>query len=153
QSIADLKVREAKAAAAELKRAEFAYANAKTRLDFADRVLQRPASEKAMESAVAAKSTAAAKLKEAEEALEAAKRSKITKEEEAAAATAAFREADRLKRATADIAATWTRRLSPLSVFISRKSQRLYIRQAYTKVFDVPIKIRDPQKPIGTHLY
>ncbi len=45
------------------------------------------------------------------------------------------------------------RRAAPVSVFISRKDQKLYVRQANEPVFDLPIKIQDPQQPIGTHLY
>ena len=46
-----------------------------------------------------------------------------------------------------------TGRLAPLSVFVSRKTQRLYIRQGQVKVFDVPVTIREPEKPLGTHLF
>ena len=42
---------------------------------------------------------------------------------------------------------------SPVSVFISRKTQRLYIRQGYLPVFEGPITIRDADKPIGTFVY
>jgi lipoprotein-anchoring transpeptidase ErfK/SrfK len=41
----------------------------------------------------------------------------------------------------------------PVSVFISRKTARLYVRQAFEPLFDVPVTIRDPDVPLGTHLY
>jgi L,D-transpeptidase catalytic domain len=41
----------------------------------------------------------------------------------------------------------------PVSVFISRKTGRLYVRQAFEPLFDVPVTIRDPDVPLGTHLY
>ena len=52
----------------------------------------------------------------------------------------------------------------PVQVYISRATQKLYVRRATHKpwpdggeVFDatieVPIKIRDPDKPIGTHVF
>ena len=44
-------------------------------------------------------------------------------------------------------------KLAPVSVFISRKTQRLYVRQAYRPVFESPVTIRDPDAPIGTFLY
>lgn len=47
----------------------------------------------------------------------------------------------------------WNRRTEPVSVFISRKTGRLYVRQSFNKVFDVPVTIRNPDKPIGTHQY
>ena len=65
----------------------------------------------------------------------------------------AFKDADSARRAAADAAKAWERRLAPLSVFISRKTQRLYIRQGHIKVFDVPVTIREPEKPLGTHVY
>ncbi len=153
QSAADVKVRLAKAAALELRKSEIAVANARSRLEFAERILQRASGEKSLEEATIAKTTAQAKLKDAGEALEAAKRTKSTRDEESAASLAALREADHGERAAAAAVKSWNRKLAPLSIFISRKAQRLYVYQAYTKVFDVPIAIRDPQKPIGTHLY
>ncbi len=45
------------------------------------------------------------------------------------------------------------RRTSPVSVFVSRKDQKLYVRQGMEPVFDVPVKILNPQQPIGTHVY
>lgn len=45
------------------------------------------------------------------------------------------------------------RRLKPISVYISRQEQRLYVRQSFEPVMDVPIVVRDAEKPIGTHLY
>lgn len=44
-------------------------------------------------------------------------------------------------------------RSRPVSVFISAKTQRLYVRQALQPLFDVPVSIRDPKRPIGTHVF
>jgi len=43
--------------------------------------------------------------------------------------------------------------MSLVSVFISRQTQRLYVRQAFQPIFDTPIVIKDADKPIGTHIY
>src|SRR5262249_14977798 len=55
--------------------------------------------------------------------------------------------------------------LEPVSVYISRSTQKLYVRRNTHKpapdgggeVFDtsieVPVTIRDPNKPIGTHIF
>ena len=43
--------------------------------------------------------------------------------------------------------------MKPISVFISRQTQRLYVRQAFEPVFDVPVTIKDVERPIGTHFY
>jgi hypothetical protein len=43
--------------------------------------------------------------------------------------------------------------LEPASVLISRKTQRLYVRQGFEPVLDVPVTILDPDRPIGTHIF
>ena len=41
----------------------------------------------------------------------------------------------------------------PVSVFISRKEAKLYVRQGMEPLFDTPVTIKDADKPIGTHVY
>ena len=41
----------------------------------------------------------------------------------------------------------------PISVFISRKERKLYVRQAMTPVFETLIGIADDSKPFGTHVF
>jgi hypothetical protein len=38
-------------------------------------------------------------------------------------------------------------------VLISRKTQRLYVRQDFEPVLDVAVTIQDPDRPIGTHVF
>ena len=38
-------------------------------------------------------------------------------------------------------------------MFISRKTQRFYVRQGYVPVFEGPITIQDPEKPVGTYVF
>jgi hypothetical protein len=45
------------------------------------------------------------------------------------------------------------RRPGAVSVFVSRKDSKLYIRQAAETLFDTPIAIRDPHEPLGTHVF
>jgi hypothetical protein len=40
-----------------------------------------------------------------------------------------------------------------ISVFVSRKLSRLYVRQGFTPLFDVPVKILNPEEPLGTHVF
>ena len=40
-----------------------------------------------------------------------------------------------------------------MSVFISRKTQRLYVRQNYVPVYEAPVTIRDPDTPIGSYVF
>jgi hypothetical protein len=41
----------------------------------------------------------------------------------------------------------------PISVFVSRKLSRLFVRQGFTPLFDVPVKIQNPEEPLGTHVF
>jgi hypothetical protein len=61
---------------------------------------------------------------------------------------------DAVKGGRAAAEARETPRMSePVSVFISRKAGRLYVRQGYEPIFDAPVTIHEPDTPIGTHLY
>ena len=44
------------------------------------------------------------------------------------------------------------RLLAPVSLLISRKDQRIYMRQDLIPVFDAPVVVKDPQAPLGDHL-
>jgi hypothetical protein len=52
-----------------------------------------------------------------------------------------------------DAASEAKRRTLPISVFVSRKTQRFYIRQGYVPLFEGPITIRDPDKSIGSYVF
>ncbi|MFO1104172.1 MAG: L,D-transpeptidase family protein [Methylocystis sp.] len=45
------------------------------------------------------------------------------------------------------------RRAAPISMLISKKEGRIYVRQGLAPLFDAPIDIRDPKTPLGSHLY
>ncbi|MBO0716810.1 MAG: L,D-transpeptidase, partial [Rhizobiales bacterium] len=53
----------------------------------------------------------------------------------------------------ADLAKVAVAKKIPISIFISRKRQRLYIRQDFTPLFDVPVTIAEPESPLGTHVF
>ena len=40
-----------------------------------------------------------------------------------------------------------------VAIFVSRKDKKLYVRQGFTPLFDAPIEITDPDKPLGTHVF
>ncbi len=153
QSAVAAKSKVASIANFELRKADGALANAKARVEALDRQIARLKSEEAIKEATSAKMGAEQTLKEAEDRAAAARQVKAEKEAEAVSAIKAFKEAENSRKAAADAVKIWNRRLEPISVFISRKTNRLYVRQGYIKVFDVPVTIRDPQKPLGTHLY
>jgi hypothetical protein len=43
--------------------------------------------------------------------------------------------------------------LEPVSIFISRATQRLYVRRGFGANVEVPVTIRNSDKPIGTHVF
>jgi len=45
------------------------------------------------------------------------------------------------------------RRSKAVSVFVSKKEGRVFVRQDWKKVFDAPVTIRDEERPLGTHVY
>jgi lipoprotein-anchoring transpeptidase ErfK/SrfK len=45
------------------------------------------------------------------------------------------------------------RNAGPVTVFVSRRDSKLYVRQAMTPLFDMPVTISNPERPIGTHVY
>ena len=43
--------------------------------------------------------------------------------------------------------------LAPVSVFISRTTQRLYVRRGFEATVELPVTIRNQDEPIGTHVF
>jgi lipoprotein-anchoring transpeptidase ErfK/SrfK len=41
----------------------------------------------------------------------------------------------------------------PVSVFISRKEGKLFVRKGFEPLFDMPVTFEQPEKPLGTHVY
>jgi hypothetical protein len=41
----------------------------------------------------------------------------------------------------------------PISIFVSRKTMRIYVRQHFAPLFDAPITMTNPDQPIGTHVF
>src|SRR5262245_869737 len=109
------------------------------------------------------KQKATAKATEAMTRLDTAKADAKSKLEAAAAAKDAAKAAETKKAASAKAANEAKLGLEPVSIYISRATQRLYVRRNTHKpapygggeVFDatiqVPVTIRSPEKRIGTH--
>ncbi|MCP3381482.1 L,D-transpeptidase [Bradyrhizobium sp. CCGUVB4N] len=45
------------------------------------------------------------------------------------------------------------KKIVPISIFVSRKLSKLFVRQGFTPLFDVPVKIENPEEPLGTHVF
>ncbi|MFT3730697.1 MAG: L,D-transpeptidase family protein [Hyphomicrobium sp.] len=152
QLIADKKEPRDRAAKG-VRKAEAAKTAADKRVANIDKSLADAKSDKAKkrwsdEKARAAKAAdnASAKLAAASDALKAAE-AELQKATDVAAPALAARDA-----AVAALNGA-KRKTLPLSIFISLKSQRLYVRQGHEPVFDAPVTIADPEKPIGTHVF
>ena len=52
-----------------------------------------------------------------------------------------------------DLAKAAAARQTPISIFISRKRQRLYVRQDFAPLFDSAVTIAQPDAPLGTHVF
>ncbi|HEX4892521.1 MAG TPA: L,D-transpeptidase family protein, partial [Hyphomicrobiaceae bacterium] len=81
------------------------------------------------------------------------------KEFDAAASDRAFRAASRYRESEAAIdRASDAVRMSawssePVSIFVSRKDGRVYVRQSFNDIHEEPIAIREPERPLGTHVF
>jgi L,D-transpeptidase catalytic domain len=53
----------------------------------------------------------------------------------------------------AEYAAVAKSNTGALSIFISRRDARLYVRKDAHPLFDTPITIAEPEKPLGTHVF
>jgi hypothetical protein len=118
-----------------------------------ERAVASASSDEAREAAKDAQTKAAAALADIEAQFATAKEQTQAKLDAVAPARQAVVAADADARAAAEKARKLAHELEPVSIFISRKTQHLYLRQAFQPVLDVPITIRDPDRPIGTHIF
>jgi lipoprotein-anchoring transpeptidase ErfK/SrfK len=44
-------------------------------------------------------------------------------------------------------------RPGPISIYISRKLGKLFVRKGFTEVFETPVTIAQPDQPLGTHVF
>jgi flagellar biosynthesis GTPase FlhF len=136
--------REAAGAMAAVRAAETLKHKAETRLAAAEREAASARSDEAKQQAEDANAKAAANLAEAEAKLAAAKADQQSKSDAAEAARQASTDAEARRTETADAARKAARELEPASVFISRKTQRLYVRQAFQPILESPVTSRIP---------
>ena len=147
------KSEEARQAARELYAAEDNLRRSKAEFEDADRSLPKAQGDEAVKKATERKSAAEAKLAEAETRVREARDAKSAKDQDVVSAQKAVRDADAEAEAAAASAKDAIVRVEPISIFISRKTKHLYVRQATQHLFDMPITIRDPERPLGSHLF
>src|SRR6266850_5329053 len=140
----------------------------KTRADAelatADKALAAVRTDEAKARAEDLRQKAATKAADLGTQLDAAKADAKSKLDAAAAAKDAAKAAQTKKADTAKVASEAKLALEPVSVYISRATQKIYVRRNTHKswpdggeVFDatieVPVTIRNPDKRIGTHVF
>jgi hypothetical protein len=156
--------REKASLAASLRRLEQLKARADAELASADKALAAAKTDQAKAQSEERKQKAAAKAAEAGRQLDTAKADAKPKLDATAAAKDAAKAAEAKKAATATAALDAKLALVPVSIYISRATQKLYVRRNTHKpwpdggeVFDfsieVPVTIRNPEKRIGTHVF
>jgi hypothetical protein len=127
---------------------------AETRLKGAERALEETAnSSTPNEKAQEVKAAAADRLTEAQIRLDTIKYEGQAKLDAAVVARDAASLAEAARVAAVLAAREANAKMAPVSVFISRETQQLYVRQAFQPVFETPVSISEPSKPIGSHVY
>lgn len=151
--------------AASLRKLERAKARADSELASADRAVTNARTDQTRAKAEERQQRAAAKAAELGTQFDTAKADASLKLDATSAAKLAAKTAQAKKADTAKAALDAKLALEPASIYISRATRTLYVRRNTHKpapdgggeVFDtsieVPVTIRDPGKPIGTHVF
>jgi hypothetical protein len=126
---------------------------AEAQLAAAETALGSAISAEAKGEAEGAKAKAVARIAELQVQWAAAKAELQPKLDAIMPAREALVAAETARIAAAEAARQVARELEPVSVFISRKTQRLYIRRAFEPVFESPVTVLDADRPIGTHVF
>jgi len=164
KSAAAVAARAAAPLMASLRRLKELKAHADAVLAAAEKALAAAKTDQARARAEEAKQKAAAKVAELQTQLDTAEANAKAKLDAAAAAQEAAKAAETRRAETANAAREAKLALEPVSVFISRATQKLYVRRPTQKrapeagvMFDttleVPVTIRNLDKPIGTHVF
>ena len=140
----------------ELRAAETARAQAKAKFAARTETLAAKRDARELERAQAAAAVAEAHLADATKKLEAALANTAFQTPEGRGALETEHKLLELRTSLAKSQADAKeaeRRLSPISVLVSKKDNRVYIRQALAPVLEAPATIRDHDAPLGTHVY
>ena len=145
--------REAAQAMVPVRVAENLKLRAEAQLAAAETALGSAISAEAKEQAERDKAQAIAGITGLQVQLAAAKAERQTKLDAVTRTREAVGAAETVRVAAAEAARQVARELEPVSVLISRKTQRLYVRQAFEPILESPVTIQDADRPIGTHVF
>jgi len=148
-----LKAAAAKSAAASLRASESAFTIARARRDAAAVAMDRTTTPVSAERAKSAFAVAEARFAEAQKASEDARAHEAIETAEASAAAKAAADAEQASREAATKQKVAERSIEPISIFVSKKTGRLYIRQSWAPIYEAPVVFKDIEQPVGTHLY
>jgi L,D-transpeptidase catalytic domain len=143
-------------ALAELRAAEALRAQSENKLTARTEALATARDTRAIQRAQTAKAAAEAQLDESAKKVAAALQNPALSSPEGQEALATERRLAELRQAIAKaqlLAKQAERRLAPVSILVSRKDNKIYIRQAFAPVLEAPVTIRDPATPLGTHVF
>jgi hypothetical protein len=144
---------DARSALDALGRDERAFAAAQRRRDWAARAAATARGPLAAERAHSALAAAEEHLDAARGAADEARLVEAALSKQAFEAAAGAAEAEDAHHAAAEALKVAERTLEPISIFVSRKAERVYIRQAWTPVHEAPVRFVDNGAPVGTHVY
>jgi hypothetical protein len=157
--------REAASLPASLRKLQGLKTRADAELARADKILAAATTDEAKARTEDLKQKAAAKAADLGTQLDTARADAKSKLDAAAAAKEAAKAAQTRKADTAKAASDAKLALEPVSVYISRATQKLYVRrnthkpapdgggEVFDSTIEVPVTIRNPDKPIGTHVF
>ena len=145
--------REAARATRSLRVVQAAKTKADAQLWKAERQFETAGPPEAVKRAQDAKAAALDQQAQAQAALEKVEAEVAPIQDELARLREAARAAENARLAAEDEAKDAQRKVSPISIFISRKTQRLYVRQSREPLFDIPVTIASPDQPLGTYVF
>jgi lipoprotein-anchoring transpeptidase ErfK/SrfK len=153
KSAAAVAAREAAPVMASLRKLKGLKTDADAALALAERMLTAAKTDQAKTRAEELKQKAATRVAELQTQLDTFEATAKPKLDAAAAAQDTAKAAEARQADAAKAAREAKLALEPVSVFISRTTQRLYVRRGFEAILDVPVTIRDQDKPIGTHVF
>jgi len=164
KKVAATAARETASLTASLRKLESLKARADAEFALADKALAAAKTDQARARAEDQKQKAGPKAADVGRQLDAAKAGAKPKLDAADAAKEAAKAAEAKKADTAKAANDAKLAREPVSVYISRATQKLYVRrnthrpwldggEVFDATIEVPVTIRDPNKPIGTHVF
>jgi hypothetical protein len=143
-------------ALSELRSIEAARSQAEAKLAARAEALAAKRDTREVQRAQAAKAAAEGQLAQIKTKLEAALDNSALKTPDGSEALEAERKLMAIRASLAKAQATAKeaeRRLSPISILVSKKDNKIYIRQALAPLLEAPATIRDHDAPLGTHVF